>query len=112
MHNPTVLKMTENELTIFSHLDHRCILKQFETFESSTHVYLIVEYMKGGTLMDRIKAGEHFSEREIAKMMRCVFEGLAYCHSRNIIHRDLKPENLLLAYLFVKEESCMVEGTA
>ena len=56
--------------------------------------YLVLEYLAGGTLADRLKAGL-MPLREVAKVVRNIAAGVHSIHSRGIIHRDLKPCNIL-----------------
>ncbi len=95
---PAALTMTQNEILILRRLDHQYIMKLYEVYESKSSIHLILEYLKGGALVERMKAHAMFSEGDTSRLMRCVFEGLDYCHTRSILHRDLKLENLLLAY--------------
>jgi serine/threonine protein kinase len=50
----------------------------------------------GGELFDRILDLGHFSEKDAAKIVRQVIEGIEHMHSVGAVHRDLKPENLLM----------------
>ena len=56
--------------------------------------YLVLEYLAGGTLADRLKAGI-MPLREIARVVRNIAAGVHSIHSRGIVHRDLKPCNIL-----------------
>jgi len=60
-----------------------------------------MEYLKGGSLYDRLKAITRFGERETAYIMKQVLQALNYCFQKKIVHRDLKLENIL----FVQEDS-------
>ncbi len=44
-----------DELNILKQLDHPNIVKIFEYFQDDTNVYLIMEYLRGGSLFDRLK---------------------------------------------------------
>ena len=67
----------------------------------SSSSYTLTELCTGGELFDRIIAKTespegHFSERDAAKIVRCILDAIAYCHDiKGIVHRDLKPENFL-----------------
>ncbi|NWY23131.1 PAK3 kinase, partial [Pheucticus melanocephalus] len=58
-------------------------------------LWLIMEYMDGGTLSDIIDEA-HVSEGEIATISRECLQGLDFLHLNDIIHRDLKSCNILL----------------
>lgn len=57
---------------------------------------MVMEFMEGGELFDRISKESGFTERKAAKYLRHITEAVYRCHSLNVAHRDLKPENLLL----------------
>ncbi|XP_022335376.2 MAP kinase-activated protein kinase 5-like [Crassostrea virginica] len=57
---------------------------------------MVMEFMEGGELFDRISKESGFTERKAAKYLRDISQAVFRCHSLNVAHRDLKPENLLL----------------
>lgn len=71
------------------------MVKLYEIFDESDHIYLTLEKMEGGELFERIVEKEHYSEKEAADVIRPIVDAIRYCHSLGIVHRDLKPENLL-----------------
>jgi len=64
-------------------------------FETSSHVYIVMELVTGGELFDRIVAKDHYSETEAASVFVEVMSAIDYIHSIGIVHRDIKPENVL-----------------
>lgn len=86
----------QNELSIQMLLKHPHIVRLYDHFEDKKTHYMVLEYMHGGELFDRIVRDSSFSERKAALITRNVAEALVYMHDRNYVHRDLKPENLLL----------------
>ena len=76
-------------------MDHPNIVKLFDVFQDSTHWYLVLEYMTGGELFDRIVQKEHYTEDEARAVLLPIIDALRYLHDLGIVHRDLKPENLL-----------------
>jgi serine/threonine protein kinase len=73
-------------------------VKLFEIFEDEGNIYLILEFMTGGKLFDRIVEKEHYSEKEAADTIRPIVDGIKYCHALGIVHRDLKVSH---AYYFI-----------
>jgi calcium/calmodulin-dependent protein kinase I len=83
------------EMDILANVDHPSVVKLIDIFDNSDAMYLILEYMAGGELFDRIVEKEQYTELEAATTIGPIVDAIRYCHSVGIIHRDLKPENLL-----------------
>ncbi len=68
--------------------------------ESQGKLYLVLEYVDGGSLEDWFHAltdkGGHAPVGEVRRIMMQVLQGLAHAHAAGIIHRDLKPANVLM----------------
>jgi tRNA A-37 threonylcarbamoyl transferase component Bud32 len=58
--------------------------------------YLVMEYVDGGSLADRLRAGP-LTVGEAIAIIEPVAEALAYIHEQRTIHRDIKPANILLS---------------
>ena len=71
-------------------------MKLYEVHESMLSVFLIMELLEGGELLETLQERRYFSENDCAMMLKKIMEPLAYMHSRGIMHRDIKPENLIL----------------
>lgn len=56
---------------------------------------LVLEYLAGKELFDRIVDKGHFSERDAALTIASLAKALSLLHSKCIMHRDLKPENIV-----------------
>jgi calcium/calmodulin-dependent protein kinase I len=80
---------------ILSQIDHPNSVKLFEIFDEDDSIYLVMEYLGGGELFDRIVEKENYSEKEASDTVKPIVDTIRYCHGMGIIHRDLKPENLL-----------------
>jgi serine/threonine protein kinase len=65
--------------------------------ESKTTLFLVLEFVSGGELFERMKAGQGNSEEFARRYFRQLLSGIEYCHGKGVVHRDLKPENLLLS---------------
>ncbi|XP_037520944.1 maternal embryonic leucine zipper kinase [Rhipicephalus sanguineus] len=84
------------EITALKDLSHQNICKLYQVIETSTKIYLVLEYCPGGELFDYIVEKERLSEEEARHFFRQIVSAVAYIHSKGYAHRDLKPENLLL----------------
>jgi WD40 repeat protein/tRNA A-37 threonylcarbamoyl transferase component Bud32 len=58
--------------------------------------YLVMEYIAGVTLEDRIRQGGPLGAAEVLRVGLQVASGLAAAHAQGLIHRDIKPANILL----------------
>jgi len=56
------------------------------------HSYLVLELLRGGELLERIRKQTKFTEKEASRIMRSLVSAVNEMHSRGVVHRDLKPE--------------------
>ena len=75
-------------------LDHPFICKIFETGESGGRTYIVMEYVEGCNLQDKMKETA-ISAREALQIALEVAEALEVAHAKGIVHRDLKPANIM-----------------
>mmetsp|Transcript_32030 Transcript_32030/g.31739 ORF Transcript_32030/g.31739 Transcript_32030/m.31739 type:complete len:264 (-) Transcript_32030:151-942(-) len=85
-----------NEIKLIKKLDHPNIVKLHYVYESSTHIYLVIDYLEGGDLLSRIIKRKVYNEKTAAKFAEKLLDVLNYLSSLDIVHRDLKLENILL----------------
>jgi serine/threonine protein kinase len=64
--------------------------------ERSGQLYLVLEFITGGSVQDLISAGEPIALELAVGITRQLLRGLAAAHDQGILHRDVKPSNLLL----------------
>jgi len=93
------LEAIQEEVQILTKLDHPNIVKYYETYIDEKYIYLVMEYIGGGELFDKIASQKNqvFSEEMARDYMRKLFGALHHMHSQGIVHRDIKPENIMLA---------------
>lgn len=84
-----------NELDILQALKHPSIIDLYGIYEVDENVYLVLDYLKGGSLLEKIHKKENYCEGDAAKIIKKLLEVLGFCQERNVIHRDLKPANII-----------------
>ncbi|XP_036147189.1 ribosomal protein S6 kinase 2 beta [Monomorium pharaonis] len=63
--------------------------------EDDKRVYLVLDLLRGGELLDRLLQRRNFTEREAAEVIYIVTSVVQYLHENGVVHRDLKPSNIL-----------------
>ena len=78
-------------------LDHPNIVRteSIEEFGDRA-IAIIMEYVAGGTVRDRLREYGAFSAEDAERVLRDVATALGYAHRRGIVHRDVRPENVFL----------------
>uniref|UniRef100_A0A674EKU6 non-specific serine/threonine protein kinase n=1 Tax=Salmo trutta TaxID=8032 RepID=A0A674EKU6_SALTR len=88
---------TQKEIAALKLCDgHPNIVKTHEVYHDQLHTYLVLELLRGGELLERIRRKQHFSETEASRIMRRLVSAVSHMHDVGVVHRDLKPEVLLL----------------
>src|SRR5437868_10040641 len=76
-------------------LAHPNICQLYDFGEAGGRPFMVLEYLGGGTLEDRLVAGEPYPDAETRRIAGELAGALAHAHSRGLVHRDLKPANVL-----------------
>ncbi|CAJ1052151.1 maternal embryonic leucine zipper kinase isoform X1 [Xyrichtys novacula] len=84
------------EIEAMKNLSHQHVCRLYHVIETSTQIFMVLEYCPGGELFDYIIAKDRLSEEETRVFFRQIVSAMAYVHSQGYAHRDLKPENLLI----------------
>ncbi|KAJ1527862.1 hypothetical protein ONE63_007802 [Megalurothrips usitatus] len=87
---------------------HPNIITLRDVYEDERSVYLVMELMRGGELVDRIIGLKVFSEREAAAVLNTLVGAIQYLHQNGVVHRDLKPSNILYESEDMQPESLRV----
>ncbi|XP_071997376.1 ribosomal protein S6 kinase alpha-2 [Engystomops pustulosus] len=74
---------------------HPNIITLKDVYDDGKYVYLVMELMRGGELLDKILREKYFSEREASDVLCVISKTVDYLHSQGVVHRDLKPSNIL-----------------
>lgn len=91
-----ILHSIEREIVIMKLIDHPNIMRLYDVWETSSELFLILEYVEGGELFDYLCNKGRLVPSEALGYFQQIITAIHYCHRFNIAHRDLKPENLLL----------------
>jgi eukaryotic-like serine/threonine-protein kinase len=83
------------EAELISQAQDPHIVQIFHTGEVDGLPYLVMEFVGGGTLSDRIR-GRPYAPREAAELLRTIARAMGQVHHKGIVHRDLKPANVLM----------------
>ncbi|XP_017225074.1 CBL-interacting serine/threonine-protein kinase 23 isoform X1 [Daucus carota subsp. sativus] len=86
----------KREISTMKLVRHPNVIRMHEVMASKTKIYIVLEFVTGGELFDRIASKGRLKEDEARKYFQHLINAVNYCHSRGVFHRDLKPENLLL----------------
>jgi serine/threonine protein kinase len=90
-----MLKRFEREARALAKLSHPNIVKVLDYGEHEGAPYLVMEYLPGGTLKDKL-AANRLTWEEAFRLLLPIAQALAYAHSQGIVHRDIKPSNILI----------------
>ncbi|OSX81569.1 hypothetical protein BU14_0014s0117 [Porphyra umbilicalis] len=89
------LEFIWRELNVMKAVNHPNIVRTYDIFDTRTRLYIVLEYMPGGTLADLLKHTGRFTEAQARPVLRDILRGVAYLHSKSVVHRDLKLKNIL-----------------
>ncbi|EHA98251.1 Sperm motility kinase 2B [Heterocephalus glaber] len=87
-----------SEVEILQDLEHPNLVQLLEVIKTKNEVYLVLEYVTGGNLQQRILRTENhrLPEEEARGIFRDIMGAVDYCHAQGIVHGDLKPQNVLI----------------
>ncbi len=85
----------EREARAISNLNHPNICILYDIGRDNDTDYLVIEYVEGQTLAERLKSGP-LAFPELLRIAMEISEALDYAHKCGVIHRDLKPANIML----------------
>jgi tetratricopeptide (TPR) repeat protein len=91
------LRRLHREARTLARLAHPHVVHVYEVGEHDDHLFLVMEYVDGGSLLDRQRdPNAAFHVDAIVTAYTEAAEGLAAAHAAGIVHRDVKPANLLI----------------
>lgn len=90
------VKHTMSENHVLKNINHPFIVNLKYAFQTSSHLYMVIDYLNGGELFYHLTHEDYFLEPRAKLYAAEVVSSLGYLHEHHILYRDLKPENLIL----------------
>ncbi|CAB4012377.1 myosin light chain kinase, smooth muscle-like, partial [Paramuricea clavata] len=90
-----LLNDIKREVEMMRKLNHEHLVTLYEAYECGGSYGMVMDYIAGGELFERIIEKEYLEEKEAVQYLRQLINGLQHMHSKNIVHLDIKPENIL-----------------
>ena len=84
------------EAQVGATLHHESIVSVYDVVEVDEGLALIMEYVEGENLRERLRGGGRLPPHEAIAMLRSVAAALDAAHAQGVVHRDVKPANILL----------------
>eukprot|EP00253_Pinus_taeda_P000653 PITA_00653 len=91
-----MVEQIKREISTMKLIKHPNVIRLHEVMASKTKIYIVLDFVNGGELFDKIVNHGRLREDEARRYFQQLINAVDYCHSRGVSHRDLKPENLLL----------------
>ena len=95
-HNMQIRERFLNEAKTMASLQHTNITRIIDFEESDSFLAIIMEFLEGQDLNNRIKSGPRLSEKEIESIFEQTLSAFHYAHGKGVLHRDIKPSNIFI----------------
>jgi serine/threonine protein kinase len=93
--NPSMRKRFINEAKIQAKFSHPNMVNIFNLIDQDNNVFIVMEYINGGTLEGHLEQNGVLSQDESIKISLQVLSALQFMHSKGVVHRDIKPSNIM-----------------
>lgn len=94
--DPVRRERFRREARAVAQLDHPCIVRIHDLLETPDGDWLVLQYVEGPTLAERLRQGP-LAPEQVLSLARDVLGALEAAHAQGLLHRDLKAENVILA---------------
>ena len=88
--------LIKQEIYVMQASRHANIVNYIDSFLYKNELWIVMEYMEGGSLTD-VLAANFMTDGRIAAVSRETAQGLQHLHKHGVIHRDIKSDNVLLS---------------
>jgi serine/threonine-protein kinase len=106
---PDLVARFEREALIVASIESPYICRLLHSGRGpSGEPYLVLEYLEGESLADRLKRDPEYPCPELIPLIDNVLEGLIEAHAKGVIHRDLKPANIFLVGQRERAQKAMI----
>ena len=92
----TFLKRFQSEARALAKLQNPHIVSIYALRETQIGLFIVMEYVDGGTLADRLEEKGALDLHTTMKMFKEILNALSHAHEAGIIHRDIKPGNIMV----------------
>jgi serine/threonine-protein kinase len=94
--DPTFVVRFLQEASLGVRLQHRLIVRTYETGQHDGMPFIVMELIRGMSLRQALATSGTLATRRALQLARDVATSLEYAHAQSVVHRDLKPDNIML----------------
>lgn len=94
--NQVLIKRFEQEFRAASRIENENLVRALDFGYENNTPYLVMEYVEGETLGQRIERQGKLAEKDAIKIIGQIAKGLHSAHQQGLVHRDVKPDNILI----------------
>jgi len=94
--DPQAVERLKDEALAAMQLAHPHIVRVNQFEDGATLKFLVMEYVEGETLAQRLAREKHLAEDEARRIGMALCDALEHAHGKGVLHRDVKPANVLI----------------
>lgn len=83
------------EISMLKLINHPNVIRYNGIYETDNMVYIVTQYLSGGTLADSMRNKSTFEGDLVVKVLSHLLKALTYLQQKAVMHRDIKPENII-----------------
>lgn len=91
------IDIIQREIKVMSEISNPYVVQYHTSLMKGSTLWIVMEYMSGGSLKNLLDTVGPFPEDAIAAIMKGLFSGLHYIHKERKLHRDIKAANILIS---------------